>query len=165
MAAHFPDEELQQKYSGTTVLATDRVLNIVAVVQEALAIYQLNHIQEPPSNTSFRIIWFPQKIKIAPYRTFVLFKRSAPPELKNTHLWNCSILEDVIDGTQGDYLSTKDSLNIAMFRRSFLPEVTIYTEQTQVGMKKLTKSQHPEYNSFVHLEYYERLFIHSFCIT
>jgi len=36
MAAHFLDEELQQKYRGTTILATDRVLNPIVAVQEAL---------------------------------------------------------------------------------------------------------------------------------
>jgi len=39
-----------------------------------------------------------------------------------------------------------------------LLEVTIYTKKTQVGVKKLTKSQHPEYNSVVHLQYHGRLF-------
>jgi len=116
MAVHFPDEAIEQKYSGTTVLATGRIPSPIAAVQEALAIYQLNHIQEPPRNTSFRIIWFPQKIRIAPFRTFVILKRSAPPELKCAHLRNCSILEDMIDGTQGEYLETKDSSNIAMFQ-------------------------------------------------
>jgi len=116
MAAHIPEEDLERKYSGTTILTTSRILNPIVAVQESLAIYQLNHIQEPPRNTSLRIIWFPQKIRITPFRTFVIFKRSAPPELKNAHLWNCSILEDMIDGTHGNYLETKDFLNIAMFQ-------------------------------------------------
>jgi len=51
MAAHFPNEGLEQKYSGTTVLTTGRVLNPISAVQEALAMCQLNHIQEPPRNT------------------------------------------------------------------------------------------------------------------
>jgi len=118
MAAYLPDEDLEQKYSGTTVLTTGWILNPIAAVQEALAIYQLNRIQEPPRNTSFRIIWIPQKSRIIPSLTFVAFKRSASPELKYTHLWNCSILEDVLDSVQGNYFETKDSLNIAMFRDS-----------------------------------------------
>ena len=67
MAAHFPDEDLEQKYSGTTVLTTGRIMNPIAAIQEALAIYQLNHIQEPPRNTSFRIFWFPQKSRITTF--------------------------------------------------------------------------------------------------
>ena len=124
MAAHFPDEDLEQKYSGTMVLATGRILNPITAVQEALAIYQLNHIQEPPRNTPFRIIWFPQKIMIKPSRTFVIFKRPAPPELKYTHLRNRSILEDVIDGTQGNYLETED-FQYCYVSRFFLLEAPI----------------------------------------
>jgi len=116
MAAQFPAEDLVRKYSGTTVLTTSRILNPISAVQEALDIYQLNNIQEPPRNTSFRMIWFLQKSKIITFRTFVIFKRSVPPELKNVHLWNCSILEDMIGGTQSDYLETKNSLKIAMFQ-------------------------------------------------
>jgi len=44
MAAQFPAEELQRKYRGTTVLTTSRILNPIAALQEALAIYRLNHI-------------------------------------------------------------------------------------------------------------------------
>jgi len=51
-------------------------------------------------------------------RIFVIFKRSAPLELKYTHLWNCRILEDVFGGAQGNYLETEDSSNIAMFQGS-----------------------------------------------
>jgi len=79
MAAQFSVEDLERKYRGTTVLATSRILNPIAAVQEALVIYQLNHIQKSPRNTSFRIIWFPQKSRIIPSQTFVLFKRPAPP--------------------------------------------------------------------------------------
>jgi len=61
-------------------------------------------------------MWFPQKSRITPFRTFVVFKRLAPPDLKYAHLWNCSILEDVFDGAQGNYLETEDSLNTAMFQ-------------------------------------------------
>jgi len=53
MAAHFPEEDLEQKYSGTKVLTTGWIMNPIAAVQEALAIYQLNHIQEPPRNTGW----------------------------------------------------------------------------------------------------------------
>jgi len=116
MATHFSDEELEQKYSGMTVSATShRILNLIAAVKEALATYRLNYMQEPPRNTSFRIIWFPQRNRITPSRTFVVFNRSAPPEFKYAHHWNCSFLEDMFDGAQGNYLETKDSLNIAMF--------------------------------------------------
>jgi len=69
MSAHLPKEELEQKYSGTTVWTTSRILNPTAAVQEALAIYQLNHTQEPPRNTSIRIIWFPQKSSLIPSQT------------------------------------------------------------------------------------------------
>jgi len=62
MAAQLPAEDLQQKYSGTMVFTTSRILNPIAAVQEALAIYQLNHIQEPPRNTSLRIIWFLRRV-------------------------------------------------------------------------------------------------------
>jgi len=116
MAAHFPEEDLERKYSETMVWTTSRILDPIMAVQEALAVYQINRIQEPPRNTSFRIIWFPQKSGITISRTFVIFKRSAPPELKYTHLWNCSILEDVLDDAQGNYLETENSLNIARFR-------------------------------------------------
>jgi len=136
MAAHFPDEDLEQKYKGTTVLTTGRILNPIAAVQEALAIYQLNRLHEPPRNTSFPIIWFPWKSRITPSQTFVIFKRSAPPELKYTHLWDCSILEDVFGGAQSNYLETEDSF--CYISRFFLLEVTIYTQKTQVGVKKLT---------------------------
>jgi len=99
MAAYFSDKELLQKFSETMVLATSPILNPIMAVQEALAIYQLNHIQEPPRDIPFRDIWFLQKIKMTPFRTFVILKRSAQSELKYVHLWNCSILEDMIDGT------------------------------------------------------------------
>jgi len=98
------------------VLTNSRILNPIVAVQEALAIYQLNHIQEPPRHTSLRIIWFPQKSRITPSQTFVVFKRPAPSELKYTHPWNCSLLEEVFDGAQDNYLETEDSLNIAMFQ-------------------------------------------------
>jgi len=104
MAAHFPDEDLEQKYSEATVWTTGRILNPVTAVQDALAIYPLNSLQEPPRNTLFRILWFPQKSGIIPSRTFVIFKRPAPPELKYLHRWNCSILEDVLNGAQSNYL-------------------------------------------------------------
>jgi len=115
MAAQLPAKDLELKYSETTVWTTSVILNPIAAVQKALAIYLLKHLQEPPRNT-FQIIWFLQKSGIISYRTFVIFKRSARLELKYTHLWNCSILEDMIDGTQSNYLETKDSLNIAMFQ-------------------------------------------------
>jgi len=118
MAAQLPAKVWEQKYSETTAWTTSLILNPIAAVQKALAIYPLKHLQEPPRNTSFQIIWFLQKSGIISYRTFVIFKRSAPPELKYTHLWNCSILEDMTDGTQSNYLETKDSLNIAMFQDS-----------------------------------------------
>jgi len=116
MTVHFPDEDLEQKYSETTVWTTGRIFNPISAVQKALAIYPLNRLQKPPRNTSFRIIWFPQESGIILSRTFVIFKRPAPPELKYIHRWNCSILEDVFDGAQGNYLETKDSLNIVMFQ-------------------------------------------------
>jgi len=118
MSAQLPAKDLEQKYSKTTVWTTRLILNSIAAVQKVLAIYPLKHSQEPPRNTSFQVIWFLQKSGILSYRTFVIFKRSAPPALKYTHLWNCSILEDMIDGTQSNYLETKDSLNIAMFQDS-----------------------------------------------
>jgi len=116
MAAHLSDEDLEQKHSETMVWTTGRIVNPIAAVQNALAIYPLNYLQEPPRNTSFRILWFPQKSGIIPSRTFVIFKRPAQPELKYIHRWNCSILEDVFDGAQGNCLETKDSLNILMFQ-------------------------------------------------
>ena len=99
-------------------MGTSRILNPIMAVLEALAIYQLNHIQEPSRDTPFRVIWFLQKIGITPLRTFAILNRPAPFELKYVHLWNCSILEDMIDGTQSNYLETKNSLNIAMFQDS-----------------------------------------------
>jgi len=119
MAARFSYEDLERKYNGMTVVGiSQRILNPIAAVKEALATYQFNQMQEPPTNTSFRIIWFPQRNRIIPSRTFVIFNRSAPPEFKDAHIWNCSFLEDMFDGAQGNYLETKDSLNIAMFRNS-----------------------------------------------
>ena len=78
MAAHFPNEDLERKNSETTVWRTGHILNPIAAVQKALAIYQRNRIQELPRNTSFQIIWLPQKNGIMLSRTFVIFKRSAP---------------------------------------------------------------------------------------
>jgi len=119
MAAHFSDEELEQKYSGATVLGLcHRILNPILAVKKALLIYRFNQMQEPPINTSFRIIWFPQSNRITPPRTFVIFNHSVPPEFKNAHICNCSFLEEFLDGAQGNYLETKDSLNIAIFRGS-----------------------------------------------
>jgi len=118
MAAHFSDE-LEQNYSGTTVLGLGhRFLNPIVAVKEALLISQLNQMQEPPRNTSFRIIWFTQRNTITQPQTFVIFNQSVPPEFKDAHICNCSFLEDFLDGPQGNYLETKDSLNIAMFRGS-----------------------------------------------
>jgi len=116
MAVHFPEEAIEQKYGGTMVLATGRILNPIAAIQEVLAIYRLNYIQELPRNTSFRIIWFLQKNGRIPSQTFVVLKRPVLSELKYTHLWNCHLLEDVFDGAQGNYLETEDSLNIVMFQ-------------------------------------------------
>jgi len=74
MAARFPDEDLERKYNGSTVLATGLLPNPLVAVQKALAIYQINQMQEPPRNTSFRIICFLQKGIMGPYQTFVIFK-------------------------------------------------------------------------------------------
>jgi len=117
MAARFSDEELERKYNGMTVLRiSHRILNPIAAVREALATYRFNQMQEPPRNTSFRIIWFPQRSRMIPSRTFVIFNQSAPREFKDAHMWNCSFFEDMFDSAQGNYLETKDSLNIAIFR-------------------------------------------------
>jgi len=86
MATRFPDEDLERKYNVTTVLATGLMPNPLVAVQKALAIYQLNQIQQLLRNTSFRIIWFLQKGVMGPYQTFVIFKRPAPFELKYTYL-------------------------------------------------------------------------------
>jgi len=119
MAAHFSDEELEPKYSGTTALGLDhRILNLIVAVKKALLIYRFNQMQEPPRNISFQIIWFPQRNRITPPRTFVIFNQSVPPEFKDTHICNCRFLGDFLDGAQGNYLETKDSLNIAIFRGS-----------------------------------------------
>jgi len=82
MAAHSSDEDLEKKYGGTTVLAIGRILNPITAVQEALATYQLDHLPELPRNVSFRIIWLLQKNRIIPSRTFIVFKQTAPSELK-----------------------------------------------------------------------------------
>jgi len=95
MAVSFTDEELEQKYFGQTVLFTShRVLNPVTAIQEALKQYRNNHALEPPRNTFFRVIWFIQRNKIFPFRTFVIFNYPSPPELQTDHLWNMGVLED-----------------------------------------------------------------------
>jgi len=94
-----------------------RVLNPVAAVKEALKEYLNNQIPEPPQNTSFCIIWFTQKHKLLPFRTFVIFDHRTPPELQTAHTWNMGFLEDSFDTAQGNYLKTQDSLNLTAFHR------------------------------------------------
>jgi len=40
-------------------------------------------------------------------------------ELKHLYRWNCSILEDALNGAQGNYLETEDTLNIVMVQKLF----------------------------------------------
>jgi len=100
-----------------TVLGiSHRILNPTGAVKEVLATYRFNQMQEPSRNTSFRIIWFPQRNRIMLSRNFVIFTHPAPPEFKNARIWNWSFLEDMFEDAQGNYLETKNSFNIAMFR-------------------------------------------------
>jgi len=115
MAVLFTDEELEQKYFGQRELSmSHRVLNPVTAIQEALKQYRNNHALEPPRNTSFRVIWFIQKNKLFPFRTFVIFNYPSPPELRTDHLWNVGFLEDSLDTAQGNHLELQDSLNLAL---------------------------------------------------
>jgi len=105
MAARFSDEELEQKYFGMDVLGiSHRILNPIATVQEALATYRFNQMQEPPRNSSFGIIWFPQRSRMIPSRTFVILNQLVPPEFKDAHIWNYSFLEDMFDSAQENTL-------------------------------------------------------------
>jgi len=83
MAVLFTDKELEQKYLGQTVLSiSHRVLNPVTVIQEALKQYRNNHAFEPPRNTSFRVVWFIQRNKLCPFRTFLIFNYPSPRNCK-----------------------------------------------------------------------------------
>jgi len=139
MAVHFPEEAIEQKYGGTTILATDRILNPVSAILEALDIYRFNHMQEPTRNASFRIIWFLQKNGRISSQTFVVLQRLVPSELKYTYLWNCRLLEDVFGSAQGNYLETKDSLNIVMFQSPLHFQLyQMYENYTRVQNKNET---------------------------
>jgi len=54
MALRFSDEELEQKYSGMTVLEiSHQIWNPIAAIKEALATYRFNQIPAPLRYTSF----------------------------------------------------------------------------------------------------------------
>jgi len=114
MAVLFTDEELEQKYFGQTAFSiSHRVLNPVTAIQEALKQHRNNHALEPPQNMSFQVIWFIQRNKLFPFRTFVIFNYPSPPELQTDHLWNMGFLEDSLDTAQGNHFELQVCLNLA----------------------------------------------------
>jgi len=106
----------RKKYHSKTVLAiSHQILNPVRAIQTALKIYQDSHIPEPPKNASFQIIWFYQKKKLFPYRTFAVIDQPTPPGLQIIRTFDIGILADSLYTAQGNCLETKESLNVALF--------------------------------------------------
>jgi len=111
----FSDEELEQKYQEKTELAlSHRILNPMASVKDALKVYQENQIMEPPRNASFKIIWFYQKRKLLPFRTFLVLNCPAPQELCTIQTRNTSFSKDSIDTAQGCFHTTESPLNVVL---------------------------------------------------